>query len=116
MSEYNHKRMEARISEAIGTLLLTNEVKNPKIGRFVSISEVKLSTDSAYAVVWVSSLEADHGLEESVAALQSAAGFIQQRLGSILKTRNTPRLTFKADTSIRESEKINAIIDKLHQE
>jgi ribosome-binding factor A len=48
-----------------------------------------------------------------VTALQSAAGFIQQRLGTLLKTRNTPRLTFKADTSIREAEAINKIIDEL---
>jgi len=84
------------------------------VGRFVSISEVQLSKDNAYATVWITSPDPEERLEDSAAALQSAAGYIQQRLATLLKTRNTPRLTFKVDVSIRESERINELIDKLH--
>ncbi|MEA5032344.1 MAG: 30S ribosome-binding factor RbfA, partial [Sphaerochaeta sp.] len=72
------------------------------------------SRDKAYATVWVYSFVEDNKLEQSVAALQSAAGFIQQRLGALMKTRNTPRLTFKADTSIREAQAMNDLIDSLN--
>ena len=51
-------------------------------------------------------------LERSVKALSSASGFIQGRLGTILKTRNTPVLRFVADRSYQEGERINHLIDE----
>lgn len=116
MSNYGHKRLEKRIQEIVGTLIVTGEIKNPHINPLVSVSSVILSKDNAYATVWISAYQDDDELEQSVAALQSAAGFIQQRLGRLLKTRNTPHLTFKSDTSIREARAINELIDRLHRE
>ena len=94
-------------------MIVTKEIKHHLLSPFVSVSAVAVSKDKAYATVWISSFVEDNKLEQSVTALQSAAGFIQQRLGTLLKTRNTPRLTFKADTSIRDAEAINKIIDDL---
>ncbi|HCG62397.1 MAG: ribosome-binding factor A [Spirochaetae bacterium HGW-Spirochaetae-4] len=114
MSDYTHQRLEARIQETISTMIVTREIKHHGLSPFVSVSQVTLSRDKAYATVWVSSFVEDNKLEQSVAALQSAAGFIQQRLGALMKTRNTPRLTFKADTSIREAQAMNDLIDSLN--
>lgn len=113
MSEHIHKRLESRIQEAISTLIVTGEIKDHRLSTFVSPTKVALSKDKAYATVWISSFVEDEQLELSVTALQSAAGFIQGRLASLLKTRNTPKLTFKADTSIKESQSINELIDSL---
>ena len=44
--------------------------------------------------------------------LNSASGFIQSHVAKVLKTRNTPRLTFKADRSFIEGEKLSSLIDK----
>lgn len=114
MSEHVHKRLESRIQEAVSTMIVTREIKHPGLSPFVSVSAVTLSKDKAYATVWISSFVDDEKLEQSVSALQSAAGFIQQRLAGVLKTRNTPRLTFKADTSIKDAQAINELIDKLN--
>ena len=114
MSDYTHQRLEARIQETISTMIVTREIKHHGLSPFGSVSQVTLSRDKAYATVWVSSFVEDNKLEQSVAALQSAAGFIQQRLGALMKTRNTPRLTFKADTSIREAQAMNDLIDSLN--
>lgn len=114
MSEYIHQRLEARIQEAISTMIVTREIKHHALSPFVSVSHVSLSKDKAYATVWVSSFVDDDKLGQSVAALQSAAGFIQMRLGALLKTRNTPKLTFKADLSIKEAQAMNDLIDSLN--
>jgi ribosome-binding factor A len=114
MSEYIHQRLEARIQEAVSTMIVTREIKHHALSRIVSISRVSLSKDKAYATLWVSSFVEDEKLEQSVAALQSASGFIQRRLGALLQTRNTPKLTFKADLSIKEAQAINELIDSLH--
>lgn len=114
MSDYIHQRLENRIQEAISTMIVTREIKHHGLSPFVSVSEVSLSKDKAYATVWVSSFEEDKTLEQSVEALQSAAGFIQKRLAAILKTRNTPKLRFKVDTSLKEAMAMNELIDSLH--
>ncbi len=114
MSSHVHERIEQRIQKAIGTMIVTQEIKHHKLSQFVSVSDVVLSKDKAYATVYISSFIEDGSLGESVEALQHSAGFIQSRLGKILKTRNTPHLTFKPDTSIAEAKRINDLIDSLH--
>nr|WP_319474866.1 30S ribosome-binding factor RbfA [uncultured Sphaerochaeta sp.] len=113
MSEYSQKRIEAKLSEAISMLIVKGEVKNPLVSTLCSVSKVELSQDNAYATVFISSVLDDKSLEESVAGLQKASGFIQKRVGAFLKTRNTPVLRFKADISLKEGQKINALIDSL---
>lgn len=113
MSDFTHTRIETRIQEAISLMLLTREIKNPKIGDFIAITSVKLSRDKAYATVYVSSENNQRDLERSVAGLQSAAGFIQGRLGGILSTRHTPRLTFKADTALQERKRVDELLEQI---
>ncbi|MFA6772316.1 MAG: 30S ribosome-binding factor RbfA [Sphaerochaeta sp.] len=113
MSEYSQKRIEAKLSEAISTLIVKREIKNPLLSTLCSVSRVQLSVDNAFATVFISSVLDDESLHASVDALQKASGFIQKRVGAFLKTRNTPVLTFKADISLKEGQKINALIDTL---
>jgi ribosome-binding factor A len=113
MSEYSQKRIESRLSEAISTLIVRGDIKNHNVSTLCSVSRVELSVDNAYATVYISSVLDDESLDKSVAALQGASGFIQKRVGAFLKTRNTPVLHFKADTGLREAQRINALIDSL---
>ncbi|MFA6687909.1 MAG: 30S ribosome-binding factor RbfA [Sphaerochaetaceae bacterium] len=113
MSEYSQKRIESKLMEAISTLIVTGEIKQPNLSTLCSVSRLELSKDNAYATVYISSVLSDGSLEKSVAALQSAAGFIQKRVGAFLKTRNTPKLTFKADFCIKDGQKVNELIDSL---
>ncbi|MGI6432918.1 MAG: 30S ribosome-binding factor RbfA [Sphaerochaetaceae bacterium] len=114
MNDHVQKRLESRIQQAISSMIVLQEIKHHQLSAFVSISKVSLSKDKAYATVWVSSFEEDKKLEDSVQALQQAAGFIQRKLGTLLKTRNTPKLTFKSDTSVKEGQAVNQLIESLH--
>ena len=111
MSTYSGSRLESRVMEAISTMIVTGVIKNPHLSRFTSVTDVKLSSDNAYATVYVSTVM-EKDLDRSVKALNSAAGFIQNRLGAILKTRNTPVLKFVPDISYIEGERINNLIDE----
>lgn len=113
MSEYSQKRIESKLMEAISTLIVTGEIKHPQLSTLCSVSRLELSKDNAYATVYISSVLSDGSLERSVAALQSAAGYIQKRVGAFLRTRNTPKLTFKADFSIKEGQEVNELIESL---
>jgi ribosome-binding factor A len=116
MSEYTKKRLESRIAEAVSMLILKGEIKNPGLSTFVSVSGVIISSDTAHAKVSITSFEDEGSLHRSVAALNSASGFIQGKLAKLLKSRNTPQLTFSADTSIRDGMNVNRLIDSLNNE
>lgn len=111
MSEYSQERLERKLSEAIGELIITGQIKNPHLSPFTSVTRVELSPDNSLAKVYVSSMP-DNRIDPSVKALNSASGFIQGRVGKVLKTKNTPVLTFFRDDSYREAERINKLIDE----
>ncbi len=111
MSEFSQARLEHRIMEAVGQLIVSGAIKNPHLSPFTSVTRVELSPDNATATVYVSAVP-DNRIDPSVKALESAKGFIQSRLASLLKTRNTPVLTFRRDDSYREAERVNRLIDE----
>ena len=113
MANVRLKRIESLLREEISSLILRNEIKDPRVDTMVSGSGVKVSKDLAYARIRVSGFKERGKLEEAVAGLNSAAGFIQQRLGRRLHARNTPRLTFLPDHSIEEGFQINQSIEEL---
>ena len=113
MADYIQSRNEARIMEIVNTLIVSGEIKNPKLSTFASISDISLSRDNAYATLYVSCL-VDKDLNNSVKALQSAAAFIQGRLAKVMKTKNTPRLTFVPDTTERDAARMDALIESLN--
>ena len=113
MADYIQSLNEARIMEIVNTLIVIGEIKNPRLSTFASISDISLSRDNAYATLYVSCL-VDRDLENSVKALQSAAPFIQSRLARVMKTKNTPRLSFVPDTTEREAAKMDALLESLN--
>lgn len=113
MGHYSQERIEAKLSEAVSTLIVKGEIKNPNVSTLCSVSRVSLSHDNAYATVFITSVLGDSVLQRSVDGLQKAAPFIQGRIGKFLGTRNTPKLTFKVDNSYEKAQKINNLIDSL---
>ena len=115
MSEFSQKRLENRIMETVGSLIVSGAIKNPLLSPFTSVTWVVLAPDIASATVYVSSVP-ENRIDPSVRALESAKGFIQRRLGEVMKTRNTPVLTFRRDDSYREAERVNRLIDEAMKE
>ncbi|WP_201528728.1 ribosome-binding factor A [Psychrobacter frigidicola] len=85
-------------------VLIRDEVNDPRLTGFVTISSVKVSPDLGYADVYVTIMEPElndamtkSNHEESVKVLNKAAGFLRTELSHSLKTRTTPRLRFHYD-------------------
>ncbi len=113
MSEYSEDRLKSKLIEIISTLIVKGEIKNPNFSTFTSITRVDLAPDNSAATVYVNSFYDDAKLEKSVKALNSASAFIQGKVARVMRTRNTPVLTFKADIPYREGERINELISSL---
>lgn len=92
--------------------LIQFEVKDPRIG-MVSITEVRVSRDLAYARIYVTRIGEVDARPGAIEALNNAAGWLRRELGRRLSIRATPKLSFFYDDSIENGAKMESLIDKL---
>lgn len=85
-------------------VLIRDEINDPRLTGFVTISSVKISPDLGYADIYVTIMEKsmDDAMTkdyhtESLEVLNKASGFLRTELSHLLKTRTTPRLRFHYD-------------------
>lgn len=112
MNEIRMKRVESLIRDKVSSLIMMGEVKDPRVDSTITLTRVKAAGDLASARVWVSSFGGEEATRRAVKGLNNAAGFIQSRLGREIHMRNTPKLYFSADNSIRDGLAVNKLIDE----
>ncbi len=94
------------LSEAVG------ELKDPRLG-FVTVTGVRTSPDLRSARVFVSVLGNERARERTLAALHSAHGVLQARVGRELRLKRTPQLAFEYDPSVERGVRMTQLIDEL---
>ncbi len=114
MSQYRLIRLGRQIQEEIGALIVEGKIKDYRVDSFLTISRVEVSRDLAFADVHVSSFRESVELERGVIGLQSAAGFIQSILAKKMRIRQTPKLRFHTDSSLREGFDLVKKIEELN--
>ncbi|ESK39305.1 ribosome-binding factor A [Acinetobacter nectaris] len=97
------KRMADTVQRELAELI-RQELKDPRLGGYVTISAVKVSPDLGYAEVYVTVMgrdlqddQTEEAHKETLGVLNKASGFLRQELSRRLKTRVTPRLRFHYD-------------------
>jgi ribosome-binding factor A len=116
MGEYRLIRIGEQLRDEIAQLILRGQIKDPRVSTFLTINRVEVAGDLAYAKVYVSSFLNESQLEKGVAGLQSAAGFIQSTIAKKLTIRQFPKLTFIADTSLKEGFDMVTKLNRLEAE
>ncbi|MBM3771663.1 MAG: 30S ribosome-binding factor RbfA [Acidimicrobiia bacterium] len=96
-------------------LMLSREVHDPGIG-FVTITRVHLSPDLQQARVRYTTLGDDKSRLNTAKALQRAAPFLRRQLGSRLRLRRAPELTFVYDDAIARQDRIEQLLNDIHRE
>jgi ribosome-binding factor A len=91
--------------------LIRLEVRDPRVG-LVTVTEVDVSRDLSHAKIYVTSLAGREQAEQSLQALQHAAGFLRSRLAQSLKARTVPELHFTYDESVERGIKLSRLIDE----
>jgi len=91
--------------------ILIFESKDPRFNR-VTISRVLAEPNLSSAKVHVSIFPTEKK-EELIKSLNIASGFFSRQLGKILKTRNTPKLSFIYDTGYDNSDDIDKLLGKV---
>lgn len=93
-------------------VILRNEVRDPRVSD-LTITDVEVTKDLRQAKVFVTSLAEDGvDIEDTMAAVDRANGFLRRALASEIEMRHCPSLIFVYDNSIAHGAKMSALIDK----
>jgi len=93
--------------------LLQRQVKDPRLGNFVAITEVSTSADLKYAKIFVSHICSETEKKETLSVLAAASNFFRRELAKRLRLRNIPELSFRWDDSIERGAHLQKLIDKI---
>jgi len=103
------KRISDLLKEEI-SLIICNELKNPKISGIITITNVELSQDLSIAKVFVSILDSEEKKKEIFQALLKSKGFIKKLLSSRIEIRKLPDIKFEEDNSFDFQQKIEKLL------
>jgi len=93
--------------------LLQRQVKDPRLGNFVAVTEVSLSPDLRYARVFVSGMGSEEEKQAMLSGLIAASGFLRNQLAKRLRLRRIPELSFHWDDSIERGAHLLEMIDEV---
>lgn len=95
--------------------VIRGEIKDPRIPEFTSVVSVEVAPDLKTCKAYISVLGDDLDKLNALDGLNSAAGFIKNRLAKELNLRNTPDLHFYIDRSIEYGVNMSKKIDDVIQ-
>lgn len=107
-----------RISDRIRVLLaemIVKEAQDPRL-MGVSVTDVKVDRELAYADIYVSAVEGKERSKEILAGLDSARGFLRSELAARIDLRVIPRLRFHWDPTPERADHIEKILSELRSE
>jgi ribosome-binding factor A len=97
------------------SVLLRQEIKDPRLAGMISITAVEAAVDLKYAKVFVSSLGGVAEKDSIISALRHACGFLRSELTKRLDLRAAPELDFRWDESIEQGAHILELLDKMKE-
>ena len=104
----------ARVSEEIKRVIsdiVKYDINDPRLPDLLSIVNVEVSNDFAYAKIFYSVLGGQGNEKDIRNALKGATGFIRRELASRIRLRQTPELRFELDQTIEHVIALNKLID-----
>lgn len=113
LNQIKLERINSSLVEQI-SYIIAHDVKNPDIN-FVTITGAKVTSDLSLAKIYFMVLDQSK-IKETLSALKDASGYIRHELRERIDIRQIPELEFVYDESIEYGNKIEKIIDKLHED
>ena len=107
-------RLNEQIREILSELL-RREMRDPRLGGLISITEVETTPDLAVSRVYFSVLGTDDDAAEVLRTLRHAAGYLRRELGDRLRVRRMPTLDFRLDPSIARGARVMELLREIGQ-
>lgn len=96
-------------------VMIQREIKDPRLDAMITVSGVKVSKDLGYADVYVTILgkeDKPEVIQDNLAILKQAAGFLRGRIGQSIKLRVVPQLRFHYDESVQRGQQLSSLIEQ----
>ena len=114
VSQGRAERIAQRVKEELSELLLF-EVSDPRLSG-VSITDVRVDRELAYANIFFSALEGSERKEEILEGFSHAIGFLRHQLTQRIQLRSFPQIRFNWDPTPEHADRIDQLITSLHQD
>ena len=106
----------ARVAEAVREVAsetILFELRDPRVKTAgVTVTRAEVSGDLQHAKVYVSLMGSPKEQELCMHGLRHAAGFVQSKLASRLKTRFTPVIKFVLDEGVKKSIEMTRLLNQ----
>ena len=106
-TERFNELLRAELSE-----LIQREVKDPRLGGLISVTQVEVTPDLRHARVFVSVMGSEEERTAAFKALHSARFFLRRELTHRIKARRMPELAFQRDDSLERGARLLSLIDE----
>jgi ribosome-binding factor A len=103
-------QIRAELSE-----LIARAVHDPGVG-FITLTRVSVTPDLQIARVYYTTMATDAARKDTARALLRVAPFLRRHLAGRLRLRRVPELEFRFDQSVEQHERIERIIQEIHEE
>lgn len=114
-SKLRLQRINDRIRQDLAEMIVMGEIHDPRVSG-VTITEVKVDRELAYAEIYVSAVEGSERAAEILQGLESASGFIRRALAERIELRSFPRLRFHWDPTPERADRIERLLASLRDE
>ncbi len=108
------QRIADRIREVLAEMLI-KEINDPRLEQ-VTITDVTVDREVAYANIFVSCLEGSVRSKEILAGLKHASGYLRRELANRIDLRAFPRLRFHWDPTPENADKIEKLLSSLKKD
>ncbi len=113
-SQLRLQRINDRFREELSEMLV-KEMQDPRL-LGISITDVKVDRELAYANIYVSAVEGQSRSQEVLEGLRHASSFIRRVLAERIELRSFPRLRFYWDPTPERADHIERLLASLHPE
>jgi ribosome-binding factor A len=104
-------RVGEMLRHALADILTRVDIADPELeGRYITVTEVKLSPDLRHATVYARPFGNDEDGSGIIKALNRHQRYLRGELGHRVDLKFTPDLTFRLDETFDEAERIDALL------
>ena len=108
------RKIAERIQEELADILMRN-VADPRLA-MITITEVDVDRELAYAQIYVVASGDDERMDDVLAGLEGAQGYLRSQLAARIQLRSFPQLRFRWDASHERGARIEELLDNLQEE
>lgn len=95
--------------------IIRGGIKDPRVSPLTSVVAVEVAPDLKTCKAWISVFGEEKVIEDTLAGLNSAEGYIRGQLAKKMNLRNTPEIRFIMDQSIAYGVSMSKLIDDVNK-